>query len=131
MPIEITVLALGALLLVVHITVAVHYTTQQYGLGWNMGARDEQKPPLGDVAARLQRARDNFLETLPIAIIALFGVVLTGKTSELTALFAWLWLGARVIYLPLYWAGIPYIRTVAWFASMFGLLGVLYVLLAG
>lgn len=128
---EITVLALGALLLVVHILVAVHFKTRQFGAEWNMGARDEETPELDDIPARLERARDNFLETFPIAIVALFGVVLAGKSSDLTALFAWLWLGARVIYLPLYWAGIPYARTAVWIASMLGLLGILYQLLAG
>lgn len=128
---EITVLALGAVLALVHILVAVHFKTQQYGLKWNMGARDGDKPELNDLAARLERARDNFLETFPIAIVALFGIVLASKTSELTAIFAWLWLGARVIYLPIYWAGIPYVRTLVWFASMAGLVGILYELLLG
>ena len=109
MPTEITVLALGALLLVVHILVAVHFKTRQYGADWNMGARDEKTPELNDIPARLERARDNFLETFPIAIVALFGVVLADKANGTTALLAWVWLGARVIYLPLYWAGIAWL----------------------
>ncbi len=68
MPTELTVLALAGVLLLVHIFAAIHLTTQQYGKDWNMGARDEDLPPLNPVAARLDRARDNFLETLPLAI---------------------------------------------------------------
>ena len=89
MPQEILVLALAAVLLVIHIQVAIRVKTQQYGIAWNMGARDDAMPPSNPVVGRLERARDNFLETLPIAVIALFGVVLAGKTSEVTAIAGW------------------------------------------
>lgn len=128
---ELTVLALAAILLLVHIFSATHYKTKQYGLDWNMGARDEDTQPLNDIAGRLDRARGNFLETLPLAIIALGGVVMAGKASDLTAIAAWVWLAARVIYLPLYWAGIPKIRSYVWGVSLLALLFVLGVLLLG
>ena len=48
------------------------------------------------------RAQANFQETFPIAIIALLGVVVAGRTSNVTALGGWIWLGARIVYLPLY-----------------------------
>ena len=128
---ELIVLALAGLLLVVHIMLAAHYKTKQYGAEWNMGPRDEDKPPLNDIAGRLERASDNFRETLPLAIIVLFGVVVAGKTSELTAIAAWVWLGARIVYLPLYWAGIPKIRTLIFGVSLLALLTVLGVLLLG
>lgn len=131
MPTELTVLALAGLLLLVHVFSATHYKTKQYGLDWNMGARDESKEPLNDIAGRLDRARGNFLETLPLAIIALGGVVVAGKSTELTAIAAWVWLGARVIYLPLYWAGVPRVRTYVWAAGLLALLYVLGVLLLG
>lgn len=128
MPVELLVLALAALLLLVNILLAGHFKTKQYGVTWNMSARDEQLPPLNPVAARLERSRANLAETLPIAIIALGGVVVAGKTSETTAIAAWTWLGARVIYLPLYWAGIPKIRSVVWLVGLFALLAVLWAL---
>ena len=128
---ELTVLALAGVLLVVHIMVAVHYKTKQYGKDWNMGARDANMPPLNDIAGRLERARDNYLETLPLAIIALFGVVAAGKANELTAIASWAWLAARVAYLPIYWAGIAKVRTLVFGLSLLALLVVLGVLLAG
>ena len=118
---EIHVLGWGAVLLLVHIFAAVYLKTKQYGTDWNVGARDAPMPPLDPITARLERARDNFLETLPIAIIALIGVVVDGRTSEITALGGWLWLGARVIYQPLYWTGVKGLRTVAFMASLIGL----------
>ena len=129
MPQELTILALAAVLLLVHVMVAINVKTKQYGTAWNMGARDEALPPLNPVAARLERARDNYAETLPIAIIALGGVVLAGKTNDVTAIAGWIWLGARVVYLPLYWAGIPKIRTYVWGLALVALLVLLGVLL--
>lgn len=131
MPTEIKILAWAAVLLIVHIFAAVHLKTRQYGAKWNMGARDEAQPPLNPLAGRLQRAQANFLETLPIAIIALLGVVVANRTSASTALGGWIWLGARIVYLPLYAAGIPVIRTFAFAVSLVGLAMVLKPLFAG
>jgi len=131
MAVELLVLALAAVLLLAHIMLAIRLKTRQYGAEWNMGARDEALPPLGPVAARLERARDNYLETLPIAVIALFGVVVAGKTSEITAIAAWIWLGARAVYLPLYWAGVPKVRTLVWGVALLALLVLLGVLVFG
>ena len=128
---ELLVLALGALLLIVHIMAAIRAKTAQYGTDWNMGARDGDMPPLNDVAGRLERARDNFAETLPVAIIALLGVVVAGKDNGWSTAGSWLWLAARTIYLPMYWAGVPKVRTLVWASSMIGLLTVLGVLVFG
>src|SRR5205085_9209993 len=107
MPTEVKILALGTVLLFIHIFAATRFKTAQYGRTWNIGARDEPLPPPDPVTGRLIRAQANFEETFPIAIAALLGVVIAGKTSEWTALGGWIWLGARAVYLPLFWAGIP------------------------
>jgi uncharacterized MAPEG superfamily protein len=131
MAVELRIAALGALLLLVHIFAAVRLKTRQYGTTWNMGARDETLPPLDPVAARLARAQANFLETFPIAVIALLGVVIASRTSAWTALGGWIWLGARTIYLPLYGFGVPVVRTVVFAISLAGLALVLKPLLIG
>jgi uncharacterized MAPEG superfamily protein len=56
-------------------------------------------------------------------------VVLANKTSATTALGGWMWLGARIVYLPLYAAGVPVVRTVVWTVSMAGLVMVIWPLL--
>lgn len=129
MAVEIKILALGALLLVVYICTATRFKTAQYGRKWNMGARDEALPPPSPVTGRTMRAQANFLETFPIAIVALIGVVLANRTSDLTALGGWIWLGARVVYLPLYAFGVPVVRTLIFVISMIGLGMVLWPLL--
>jgi uncharacterized MAPEG superfamily protein len=130
-PTELKVLALGAVLLLVHIFAAGHFRTRQYGLDWNMGPRDAAPAPLNAVAARMVRAQANFLETLPIAIIALIGVVVAGRASGMTALGGWIWLVARVIYLPLYGYGVPKVRSVVYIISLVGLGMALWPLLFG
>ncbi len=129
MHVEILILAWGAVLLLVHIFAAGGARTKQYGRDWNMGARDEALPPLEPVPARLLRAQANYAETFPIAIIALLGVVIAGRTSDMTAIGGWIWLGARVAYLPIYRAGIPKLRTAVFLVSLVGLLMVLWPLL--
>jgi uncharacterized MAPEG superfamily protein len=128
---ELNILAWAAVLLLVHIFSAVILKTRQYGADWNMGARDVAMPPLDPVPARLERARDNFLETLPIAVIALLSVVIAGRASGSTALGGWVWLGARVIYLTLYWGGVPKVRSLVFLVSLVGLGMVLQPLLLG
>ena len=131
MPVELKILALGALLLFVHIFTATRFRTAQYGRKWNIGARDEALAAPSPVTGRTMRAQANFQETFPIAIVALLGVVIANKTSTTTALGGWIWLGARAVYLPLYAAGVPVIRTVVWTISAAGLVIVIYPLLAG
>jgi uncharacterized MAPEG superfamily protein len=131
MAIELKILALGALLLFIHIFAAARYKTAQYGRAWNVGARDETLPPPSPVTGRSIRAQANFEETFPIAIVALLGVVVAQKTGQWTALGGWIWLGARAVYLPLYLAGIRVVRTLAFIVSMIGLAMVLKPLLIG
>ena len=130
MPVELRILALGAVLLFIYIFVAVRFKTSQYGREWNVGARDEDLPSPNALTGRTMRAQNNFLETFPIAIVALMGVVIANRTSSTTALGGWIWLGARVVYLPLYAAGIRLIRTIAFVVSMVGLAMVIWPLLA-
>ena len=131
MPIELKIAALGALLLFVHIFAATRFKTAQYGRKWNVGARDEALPAPNPMTGRMMRAQANFQETFPIAIVALLGVVIAGRTSQWTALGGWIWLGARLVYLPLYGAGIPVIRTMVWTIGIVGLAMVIWPLLAG
>jgi uncharacterized MAPEG superfamily protein len=131
MPVEIRIAAYGALLLFVHIFIATRYKTAQYGRAWNVGARDEDLPPANVMTGRTARAQANYAETLPIAIVALLGVVIAERTNQYTALGGWIWLGARIAYLPLYMSGVKVVRTLVYTVSMVGLAVVLAALLAG
>ena len=131
MPVELKIAAFGAVLLFLHIFIATRFKTRQYGRKWNVSARDEALPPANEMTGRTMRAQANFQETFPIAVVALLGVVLADRTSNLTALGGWIWLGARIIYLPLYAAGVPVVRTIVYTISIVGLAMVIWPLLAG
>ena len=123
---ELTVLAWGCVLALVHIFAAVRVKTRQYGTKWNMGARDEQLPPAEPIVGRLARAQANFFETFPIMIAAVLLVTISDQTNRWTAIGALLWLLARIVYLPIYAAGIPKVRTLIFLVSIVGLLMVLW-----
>ena len=118
---ELIALAWGCLLAVVHIWLPIRAKTQQYGLKWNMGPRDEAQPPASAMAGRLERAQANFFETFPIMIAAVAIVSIADAESRWTAIGALLWLGARAVYLPLYAFGVPVARSLAWTASVLGI----------
>ena len=122
---ELNILAWGCVLGLVHIFAAVRVKTRQYGVAWNMGARDEALPPPEPIVGRLARAQANFFETFPIAAAAILIVVVAGLSSRWTEIGALVWLGARILYLPVYAAGIPKIRTLIFLASVVGILLIL------
>ncbi len=131
MSIEIRMLAWAAVLGIVQLLLASATMTAQRGTKWNASARDGTPAPLTGVAARLERAFHNFLETFAFFAAAVLAVVITQRADAHTALGAQLYFWARVIYIPLYAAGIPYIRSLVWLLSMAGIVMVLWPLLAG
>lgn len=124
MGIEIEVLALACLLGLAHDVATGITATSQFGMAYGLGARDEQKQLTG-VPARVTRAFENFMQTFPIFAAAALSVAVSGRGNGTTHLGAWLYLIGRVVYAPLYFAGIPVARTVAWAASMLGIVLVL------
>jgi uncharacterized MAPEG superfamily protein len=121
MPAELIVLALSIVLLVVHIALQGNLATRERGMDWNAGPRDGEATPLGPMAGRAQRALDNFKETWPAFIALALGLAVIDATGGIGALGAWLWLIARIAYLPLYLFGVRYVRSFAYLVSMLGL----------
>jgi uncharacterized MAPEG superfamily protein len=99
----------------------VRFKTRQYGTKWNVGARDEELPPPQPIVGRLARAQANFFETFPIFAAAVLIVSVAGLADRWTQIGAWLWLGSRIVYLPLYALGVPVVRTAAFLASVAGI----------
>ena len=122
---ELTVLAWGCVLALLHVFAAVQVKTRQYGTAWNLGARDEELPPARPVVGRLARAQANFFETFPVMVAAVLIVSAAGLTDKWTGIGAITWLVARALYLPLYAFGIRYLRSLAWFAALVGIVLVL------
>ncbi len=126
---ELMLLGWTLVLALVQIMLPAAARTRETGLEYNMGARDGAAPPPGPVTARLQRAQSNLFETLPLFAAAILIAHVAGREGTLTLWGAALYLGARVLYVPLYAAGVPALRTLVWGVSIAGLLMVLAAIL--
>jgi uncharacterized MAPEG superfamily protein len=129
MTIELHMLALTVVLGFVHVFLAGHFRTRQYGKAWNVSARDDAMPPLNRTAARLARAQANFFETFPFFAVAVLIAHLAGRTGAITLIGVQLYFWARVAYLPLYVFGVPVIRTLVWSVGTLGIALILIALL--
>ncbi len=90
------------------------------GLRYAAGNRDERLslPPWG---ARAERAQWNLIANLPaFAVLVLVATVL-GVSNEATAWGAQLFFWARLAHAVIYIAGVPYVRAVAFVASLSGM----------
>lgn len=129
MTVELQMLAWAIALGLVHLLLDATLVTSQRGLKWNVGARDGEPKPLTGVAARVNRGLHNFLQTFPMFAAAAIAVVVADRGDFNTALGAQVYFWARVVYIPLYAAGVPYLRSLVWVASLWGILQLLWALL--
>lgn len=118
---ELTLAVWMIILAVVQILLPAAFRNRETGLNYNAGPRDEAGPPVGIITGRLQRAQRNFYETLPLFLAAVIIAHIAGRDSNFTYYGAWLYAIARVVYVPAYALGIPYLRSFIWFISMAGL----------
>jgi uncharacterized MAPEG superfamily protein len=124
MTVELKMLAWSVFLGLAYIFVAAGLATHQRGLNWNVGNRDGELKPLTGAAARADRASRNFLETFGFFAAAALAVVLAKQSTTHTAMGAEIYVWARLAYLPIYIVGIPYLRTLVWAVSLWGILQV-------
>ncbi len=96
--------------------------TSRYGFDIKAitGNRD-QPPEMTVVAARLDRAKNNMIEALPLFLgLSLLAMAL-GKSDGLARLGAMIFLLARLAYVPAYVSGLPWLRSLFWLAANAGL----------
>ena len=111
----------GAMVMgLVHLTAASFSFKAQVGNRYTVGARDDDLRPIG-VAGRLDRAQRNFLETFPIFVAAVLLVHVLAREGSLSSFGSLLYLAGRIIYLPLYAWGVPWLRSFSWNAATLGL----------
>jgi uncharacterized MAPEG superfamily protein len=127
MPVELTLLGWSIVLGIVYVLFAVALATQQRGMKWNTGNRDGEAALTG-MAERAGRASRNFLEMFAFFAAAVLAVVVAQRTNAHTALGAQLYFWARLVYLPVYAIGIPYLRTLVWAVSLVGIILVVWAL---
>jgi uncharacterized MAPEG superfamily protein len=128
MPIELKMLVWSCVLTLVCMLVAAAGAQLQVGLPPLAGNR-EKLPELTGWAGRAQRAHRNLLENIVLFAALVLVAQATGKLNATTALGAQLFFWARVVYAPVYWIGVPWLRTGVWAVSLVGLLLILAQLL--
>jgi uncharacterized MAPEG superfamily protein len=122
---EFIMLAFTLVLALIQIGWAAMARTAELGVKWNAGPRDAEAPPPGKLAGRLMRAQSNLFETLPLFAAAVIMAHIAGKDGSLTFLGTHLYFFARLVYLPLYALGVPYIRSLVWLVAAAGLVMVI------
>lgn len=98
------------------------------GMGLAMGNRDNM-PEATPFAARADRAARNTIEGFILFTAIALTAHAAGLVSPRVALGAEIFFWSRVLYLPIYWAGIAYLRTLVWTVGMVGLVMMISALL--
>ncbi|RKR03447.1 putative MAPEG superfamily protein [Kushneria sinocarnis] len=129
MSLELYLLGWTLVLAIIQILLPAMLRNRETGIEYNTGPRDEPGPPMGRLTGRLTRAEKNLFETLPLFIGAILIAHVGGQEGALTAWGAWLYLLARIVYVPLYAMGIPWLRSLVWAVSLLGLVLVLLAVL--
>ena len=115
---ELTILTLAALLQVVEFL--LYSVTAQMQVGSKAAASPrDKKIELTGTAGRLQRAMNNHFEGLILFTIAAVVISVSGQSTPVTATCAWLYLGARILYIPAYAFGLTPWRSVIWAVGFF------------
>ncbi|GHF38080.1 MAPEG family protein [Seohaeicola zhoushanensis] len=110
---EVTVLALAGLLQVAQFLLYSVLANRQVGSRYALGPRDEPRQLTG-FAGRAQRALSNHFEGLVLFTIAVVVVTLGGQSTAFTAACAWVYLVARLLYVPAYLFALSPWRSVVW-----------------
>jgi uncharacterized MAPEG superfamily protein len=91
------------------------------------GNRDDPPTRLG-LAGRADRAAKNQMEAMVTFLALVLAAQIAGKGPQV-AFGATVFFWARLVYWPVYLAGIIYLRTLMWFVGVFGLILILKELL--
>ena len=110
---ELTALAVAALVQFASLGVFGYFVRSQGNLGYQTGNRDTPPPHTGK-AARAQRAMANHTENLILFAIAVLVVTLADQGTAFTATCAWLYVLARILYVPAYVFGLGPLRGAIW-----------------
>jgi uncharacterized MAPEG superfamily protein len=130
LPTELFVLGLSVLLLIAQVLLPSAFATD-ISHEYRAGARDEELQSSKPVSRRLKRALANLLETYPAFVGLALALAVAGKTGGIGAAGAWLYLAARIVYVPLYASGVPLVRSLVWLTAIAGILMMLARLMLG
>lgn len=123
---ELLFIAWSVILGFVYILLPVVIATRVNGAGWNAGNRDQPAKPSPLIGQRLERAQKNFFETYPLFLGAVLIAVARHQSNHWITWGAEAYVWGRLLYIPLYAFGVPYVRSLAWAVATAGIVMVLY-----
>jgi len=112
---ELIALALAGLLQMVQYLLFAVPANMELGTRYTAGPRDKApERPLSTRTARLQRALNNHFEGLILFTLAVVVVTLSDQSTRVTQTAAWVYLVARILYVPAYALGLRPWRSAIW-----------------
>jgi uncharacterized MAPEG superfamily protein len=90
------------------------------GLVRYVGSRDDL-PSLSPFGGRSERAARNFAESLPFFLTAAVLTIVLDRETTLSLVGAQLFFWARLVYLGLYLAAVPWLRSIMWTIAFAGI----------
>lgn len=121
MSIELQYLIFAVFLVLIQLVLQASAGFLTVGFRGIIGSRDDDILTEG-VLGRFERAYYNMLETFPVFAALVLIIQITESWSTTSALAVQIYFWARVVYVPVYIAGIPILRSLIWFAAMIGIL---------
>jgi uncharacterized MAPEG superfamily protein len=120
---ELAMVALIALLGIVQVSLAAIEYRRVHGIHYANTARDKPpERPDSILLGRLSRAQANLMETAPYFIGLALVIWAAAISTEWTRGAALVFVAARVLHLPLYAFGVPYLRGLVWTISFLALI---------
>lgn len=113
-------LLMSVVLTFVQVLIAAASANQVVGLSTLAGNR-EGLPELTGFAGRAKRAHLNMIENMVLFTALVLIAAVAGKANATTAMGALVFFWGRLIYAVIYLLGIPWLRTIAWFVSVVGM----------
>lgn len=110
---ELTTLILAVFLQIGQMMLVSVLSKNQVPRDWHMSSRDDPVSLTGR-AGRAERAYRNNLESLVFFAVAVVTLTLADKTTGMSASLAWIYLAARVLYVPAYIYGLTPWRSLVW-----------------
>lgn len=111
---ELTALAVAVLVQIATLGTMSVIANRELGTRVTAGPRDGQMPQVSRLLGRMLRAVTNGFEGLAMFTPAVLLVTVAGEGTAVTAAAAWVYVGARILYVPAYARGwVPW-RSAIW-----------------
>ena len=120
MSLDLKYLLFSVLLTFVQVLIAAAAASQHVGLTTLAGNR-EGMAELTGFSGRARRAHLNMVENMVLFTVLVLVAAVSQKANAMTAMGALIFFWARLIYAVIYLLGIPWLRTLAWFVSVIGM----------